>query len=433
MFRGFTFRRGAARCALTVGGLLAAACIPASIATAAPGTVLAVNAEVEAITDGHETVAIALDTGVYRFVSDGRRRDVARPDDCWGQLQGVGAGRALLGCWPGPRLIDVASGQVEQPPAFASWTAPAGQTFAGWEGIGAAAIGARLKQQDGTIDRIAVDRRSGAVLGGPPADDEVLDLDSPRGVTKLCAPLKVSSGRWNDKPERLPYAYDPPYGAGLTAALDRLVVQRCGSGPIATLPVRDLSPVSVSNGTVLAETERGQFAYVIGCQLKLDWNTLEQQPRVALLDDALVVSSVAGYDGRTLVRRVPLERPCARATEAGGVSATARGRTVRAAERSLVFADAATGTTATRSGGLRERAPRLVVGPAGALALRTGRAVSSLGWRLGDGGWHRASGSGRRWRLALPRLRGERPLTLRFADGERLAGSAAVRVRQARR
>ncbi len=127
-----------------------------------------------------------------------------------------------------------------------------------------------------------------------------------------------------------------------------------------------------------------------------------------------------------------LGKPCERAATAGSVRVTARGRTVRGAVRALAFADAPTAAAARRTDGLSEPAPRLAVAPGRALSVTTGRVASELRWRLGGGAWRFASGSDRSWRLTLPRLRGEQRLTIAYADGERLSGSVAVRVRQTR-
>lgn len=439
-----------------VAGALALG-LAAAPAVARPA-VIASDAASVAVTDGIGTVAFGTAAGTVRVIApDGRAADLAVPPSCrGGDGTGpivpivVGNGQIGIGCevpYDGgtrsePRLLDVATGRVWAPPGVSElmtrmgFGPPQSQRGWGFTGIGTAALGLSFSGPKWSAEA-ALDLRTGAELpvpGGQPADAAtVQDLDHAAGVQQLCAPLKRLGADWNASWTFVSSAYAKPYLVTADPNGSDLLLQRCGA-TTRTAIGPGTGWFTIGSGVVSVAPSAGAdaYAYLPACGMRLTW---AGSMGAAPLRGAVVVTQEAGEAGPLRpgeIRKVPLDGACARATAANRLNVSAGRSRVRAAARSVTFADAPTGAGAVQVERLKTAVPRLRLAAGGRFALATGRAATALRWRAG-GAWKAAARAGTGWTARAPHLRAERTVTVRVAYRGGGEGTFQLRALPARR
>ncbi|HKG39091.1 MAG TPA: hypothetical protein VKB25_08905 [Conexibacter sp.] len=293
-------------------------CTTASMATA---SVLAVEAEGPAVTDGR-TIAFSPRLGAIRVVTGRSERDVDVEPTCGQapvQVHAIGAGQVLYRCGgvasPLPQRLDLASGETHAVPGATEVIADNGQATVpmgvSFDGIGAVGVSFATFAYHGE-GHGALDWRTGVRVGEPREADRVVDLDQSSLTAALCAPLRKVAANHVIDATFWPLQYRKPFGL---VATERLTLRRCGS-PRRVVLSHDASSSQLGTRLVAwveASDSTGRrnraYAYALACGHRLSWPAASYA-LVAPLARSVVISESLGYLGPWTIRQVSVRGIC---------------------------------------------------------------------------------------------------------------------------
>jgi hypothetical protein len=449
-----------ARRSLTIATAIVLLAMAGTAPAQAAAIVLVRGATTPLMTDGHGLIVFMSSPGTVHVVDEsaGTSFDADVSGGCLAppaEIVGVGGGQVLYECqvmrttpngtFPHdvPRLLDVATRSVQEPPGAEqliddATAAPLGSAYA--LAVGAHGLLFATPSYHAGESTEILDWHAGTTLAGPSGASQVLDLDSPTGATALCAPLQrmpYDSPLTFDTPAFDPYQYEPPYGV-LDGPHTGLALERCGSDAKLLLqPWRHRKPralkIQLASGVVswvVGDAKRATlYAYRPSCGIRLSWPT-EPFVRTGHLTNALVVNEATSADGPWTARRVSIAGACQRSVGALALSLRpGTGSDVAAALRSgSSVQDVPSGGLATVVDGAPQAIPRVRARAGSDFTLVPAIAARSVRWRLGVGAWRRAVGAGREWSLRVPRSHVPHTLTIELGYARGGTGRFAVRV-----
>ncbi|MDW5594328.1 hypothetical protein VSS74_08275 [Conexibacter stalactiti] len=393
----------------------AAAAPPAGAGAPVGETIADGIPQLPVVDDERGSVAFVAAPGIVRVVDlrAGTTRDTdvrggCAPNAIRPLVVDAADGAVLLACevpvkepWPGgptrartPRILDTADWTVKVPAALE-------QIGDGFVGLATAGIVVEYQERSGPWWAV-YDWRTGAHSSGDPR--------------QVCAGWRVVSRRDGRR------ALSPAY-------------ERCDGSDRGVLPVAPATALTLYEDRV-SWSVRGiddtmpLSVLLPECGVLARWE-IGAIDVVDHLPGALLISSTGRGNGPLRLTRVPLDGLCERAVGRWRLRASAGGRTVAAGVLSARVADAVSGAE-TGPVALAGAAPRLRVGAGRAVRLRAAAAAQRVRWRVAGGGWQRAAGSDRGWRLTVPRrLRGSRLIEIetRLRDGGELRHSVRLTVK----